>query len=81
MTVTNIPESKELKKLVASFSDYLEKKGPVKEWTDSYLLKVRDRFRKAAAKNRGKWCFEFYECLQELNKESIKRNLNAMTDH
>ena len=81
MAVTNVTESKELKKLINSLQEYLEKKGPVKEWTDSYLLKARDRFRKAAAKNRGKWCFEFYECLQELNKESIKRGLQAMTEH
>ena len=81
MATTDIPESKELKKLINSFQEYIEKKGPVKEWTDAYLLKVRDRYRKAAAKNRGKWCFEFYECLQGLNKESIKRGLPVENDH
>lgn len=74
-------DNKELKKLLEGFKELIETKGAVKDWTDSYLLKTRDKYRKAAAKNRGRWSFEFYECLQELNKESIKRNLFLGTEH
>ena len=74
-------ESKELSKLLESFQEVVESKGSVKEWTDSFLIKTRDKYRKAAVKNRGKWSFDFYECLQELNKESIKRNLFLGTEH
>jgi len=74
-------EAKELKKLLESFKESVESKGPIKSWTDSFLIKSRDKYRKAAVKNRGKWSFEFYECLQELNKESIKRNLFLGTEH
>ncbi len=74
-------ESKELFKLLEAFQELVESKGSVKEWTDSFLVKTRDKYRKAAVKNRGRWSFEFYECLQELNKESIKRNLFLGTEH
>jgi hypothetical protein len=74
-------DSKDIIKLSEGFAELIEKKGEIKDWSDSQLLKQRDRYRKAAYKNRGKWTFEFYECLQALNKESIKRNLDPKTDH
>jgi hypothetical protein len=74
-------DSKELTKLLENFEEIIKSKGPIKGWTDSYLLKARDKYRKAAVKNRGRWSFGFYECLQELNKESIKRNLFLGTEH
>ncbi len=72
-------EEKQLNKLVESYVAFIDKKGIVEEWTDAAILRMRDRFRLAARKTRGCWTFDFYEALQILNKESIKRDLKAAT--
>ncbi len=79
MAVTLTKEEKELGKLVMAYNGYLKSKGSIEEWTDKFLLSARDKFRKLSRKTRGQWSFEFYEALQELNKESIKRNLQPST--
>jgi len=60
--------------LVGGFKNTLKSKGPLEEWTDSVLKNLRDKFRLLARKTRGNWTFDFYESLQALNKESIKRD-------
>lgn len=64
---------KALLKLINSYESCIQSKGPVSKWTDSFLLKTRDKFRLTARDHRGSWTVEFYEVLQELNKESLKR--------
>ena len=54
-------------------------KGKIRDWTDTFLLKFRDKVRLVSRKTRGVWSFAFYEMLQNLNKESIKRDLNPAT--
>ena len=58
----------------------LEAKGHPSEWTDAFLLKTRDKFRLAARKHRGEWSIEFYESLQEINRESLKRKQEPATN-
>ena len=43
------------------------------------VKEYRDKMRKVARNTRGFWSFNFYEMLQNLNKESIKRDLNPAT--
>lgn len=74
--------SKEEKKVNKSTEDYekaLSKKGDIEEWTDAFLLKFRDKMRLIARDTRGFWTFDFYEGLQAINKESIKRDLPPAT--
>lgn len=71
--------AKPLLKLVESFEKLSKSKGPVEEWTDKFLLSTRDRFRKAARKHRGGWNIDFYEALQTINKESLKRGQKPQT--
>jgi hypothetical protein len=66
---------KQLGQLTVIFKNTLKTKGPLEEWTNSVLKNLRDKFRLAARKTRGNWTFDFYESLQALNKEGIKRNL------
>jgi len=66
---------KVLGQLVGSFKNTLKSKGPLEEWTDSVLRNLRDKFRLVARKTRGNWTFDFYESLQALNKEGIKRDI------
>lgn len=68
------------KKLFEEFKKLKQSKGPMKSWTDAQLLKLRDKFRKIARKNRGEWTLKFYELLQEINKEGVKRGLPQKTD-
>lgn len=76
---TNTKEEKQIEKMVDDFKKTSKTKGKIKEWTDMFLLKYRDKIRLAARKTRGFWSFDFYEMLQNLNKESIKRDLNPAT--
>ena len=68
-----------MSKVIDSYEGYLDKKGDLDDWTDTLILKTRDRFRKIARKHRGDWSFRFYEYLQDLNKESTRRDLNQET--
>jgi len=65
--------AKPLLKLIDEYKLAIRAKGPVLEWPDSFLAKVREKYRDAARKHRGSWSIEFYETLQDINKESIKR--------
>ncbi len=60
-------------KLIDEYKKTIKAKGPVLEWSDSFLERVRDKYRDAARRYRGEWSIEFYETLQNINKESIKR--------
>jgi hypothetical protein len=80
MPTSNQETPKELLKLIETYQTYLKSKGTVPDWADSFLLKTRDRFRLAARKHRGQWSVEFYETLQEINKESIKRGQPLATN-
>lgn len=66
-------------KAVDDYKKTAKTKGKIKDWTDAFLLKYRDKMRLAARKTRGFWSFDFYEALQNVNKESIKRDLNPAT--
>lgn len=79
MTATLAKADKHLAKLVKDYKASLKAKGSIEEWGDKFLLTLRDRFRVLSRKTRGQWSFEFYEALQELNKESIKRDLKPGT--
>ena len=72
-------EEKQLQKLVDTYTKAVKAKGDIEEWSDKYLLSLRDKFRVLARKTRGYWSFDFYEALQDLNKESIKRDLKPAT--
>ena len=56
-----------------------KKSGDFSKWTDKLVLSTRDKMRKIAKKCRGKWTLEFYESLQLINKESLKRKLTQKT--
>ena len=79
MPKTLTKEEKQLDKLVQDYKKAIKTKGDIKDWTDAYLLKFRDKWRIAARKTRGSWTFDFYEILQLINKESIKRDLKPGT--
>ena len=72
-------EEKQLTKLVDAYNKSVKSKGDIEEWTDKFLLSTRDKLRVAARKTRGFWTFDFYEVLQLINKESIKRDLKPET--
>lgn len=72
-------EEKELSKLVNIYTKTVDSQGDIEAWTDKHLISLRDKFRVLARKTRGYWTFDFYESLQDLNKESIKRNLKLET--
>ena len=71
--------AKEIKNHLSKFKTAKKSKGPIKDWTDAFLLKERDKMRKFARKHRGEWSLEFYETLQDLNKASVKRKLPQAT--
>lgn len=72
-------EEKRLIDLVDNYKKSIKSKGDIKEWSDQFLTTVRDKFRQLARGTRGAWTFEFYEALQMINKESIKRDLDPET--
>jgi len=79
MPATLTKEEKQLTKLVDGYKKAIKTKGDIKAWGDPFLLKTRDQWRLAARKTRGSWTFDFYEVLQLINKESIKRDLKPGT--
>ncbi len=70
---------KQLEILLRTYKKTIESKGKPIEWSDSYLLKIRDQFRKTARRFRGIWTEDFFETLQDINRESIKRGLRPGT--
>ncbi len=72
-------EEKQIEKIIDDYKKTFKNKGKIKDWADAFLLKYRDKVRLIARKTRGFWSFAFYETLQNLNKESIKRDLNPAT--
>ena len=68
-----------IKKAIKLYKSSKRKFGDFSKWADKGVLKVRDKMRKIARKNRGKWTLEFYESLQLINKESLKRKLSQKT--
>ena len=68
-----------IKKGIKVYKDAKKKLGNVPKWSDKNVLSIRDKMRKTARKNRGKWTSEFYESLQLINKESLKRKLTQKT--
>tara|TARA_B100001989_G_C24344083_1_gene366431 strand:+ start:178 stop:420 length:243 start_codon:yes stop_codon:yes gene_type:complete len=72
-------EETQISKAMDDYKKTSKSKGKIKDWTDVFLLKYRDKMRTVARKTRGFWSFAFYEMLQNLNKESIKRDLNPAT--
>ena len=79
MPAASTKEEKMVSKAMDDFKKTSKTKGKIKDWTDTFLLKYRDKMRLVARKTRGFWSFNFYEALQNLNKESIKRDLNPAT--
>lgn len=70
----------DIKSGIKAFKDSKKKYGSsISKWTDKQVLSIRDRMRKIARKHRGKWTLDFYESLQLINKESIKRKLTQKT--
>lgn len=67
------------KTALESFYKQKKAKKQLNSWTDSVLLRIRDKLRRFARKNRGEWTLEFYEVLQEINKEAAKRKLPQET--
>ncbi len=68
-----------IKKAISLFKDSKKKFGDFSKWSDKQVLSTRDKMRQNARKNRGKWTLEFYETLQLINKESLKRKLTQKT--
>ena len=65
----------QITKLLNEYKTALKAKGTLAEWNDSLLKKTRDKFRTLSRETRGDWTLDFYEALQKINKESIKRDL------
>lgn len=68
-----------IKKSISLFKDSKKKFGDLSKWSDKQVIGIRDKMRLGARKNRGKWTLEFYETLQLINKESLKRKLTQKT--
>ena len=68
-----------VKKAIVLYKKSKKKFGDFTKWTDKSVLNIRNKMRKIAKKNRGKWTLEFYESLQLINKESLKRKLTQKT--
>lgn len=68
-----------VKKAIKQYKDSKKKSGDFSKWSDKQVLGIRDKMRKVARKNRGKWILEFYESLQLINKESLRRKLSQKT--
>ena len=71
--------SDNLKGAIKLYKTNKKKIGELSKWTDKQVLGIRDKMRKIAKKNRGKWTLEFYESLQLINKESLRRKLSQRT--
>lgn len=71
--------SDSVKKAIKLYKDSKKKIGDFTKWSDKQVLAIRDKMRKVSRKNRGKWTLEFYESLQLINKESLKRKLTQKT--
>ncbi|OGI07637.1 MAG: hypothetical protein A3I68_04550 [Candidatus Melainabacteria bacterium RIFCSPLOWO2_02_FULL_35_15] len=71
--------SDSVKKAIKLYKDNKKKIGDFIKWSDKQVLAIRDKMRKVSRKNRGKWTLEFYESLQLINKESLKRKLTQKT--
>ena len=69
----------EIKKAIILYKKSKKKFGDLSKWTDTNVVGVRNKMRKIAKKNRGKWTLELYESLQLINKESLKRKLTQKT--
>ena len=67
------------KKAIKLYKGNKKKHGDLSKWSDKNILSIRDKMRKIARKNRGKWTLELYESLQLINKESLKRKLTQKT--
>jgi hypothetical protein len=68
-----------VKKAIKLYKSSKKKFGDLSKWTDKNIIGIRDKMRKIARKNRGKWTLELYESLQIINKESLKRKLTQKT--
>ncbi|MBI3589762.1 MAG: hypothetical protein HY094_00065 [Candidatus Melainabacteria bacterium] len=68
-----------VKKAIKLYKGSKKKFGDFSKWSDKNILSIRDKMRKIARKNRGKWTLELYESLQLINKESLKRKLTQKT--
>ena len=68
-----------VKKAIKLYKGSKKKFGDFGKWSDKQVLAIRDKMRKISRKNRGKWTLEFYESLQLINKESLKRKLTQKT--
>jgi len=68
-----------VKKAIMLYKSSKKKYGDFSKWTDKNIISIRDKMRKMARKNRGKWTLELYESLQLINKESLKRKLSQKT--
>lgn len=68
-----------IKKAIKLYKSSKKKLGDFTKWSDKNVQAIRDKMRKSAKKNRGKWTLEFYESLQLINKESLKRKLTQKT--
>lgn len=68
-----------IKKAIKLYKGSKKKLGDFTKWSDKNVQGIRDKMRKIAKKNRGKWTLEFYESLQLINKESLKRKLTQKT--
>ena len=68
-----------IKKTIKLYKGNKKKLGDFSKWSDKQVVSTRDKMRKIARENRGKWSLEFYESLQVINKESLKRKLTQKT--
>ena len=68
-----------MEKVTRLFKISKKKLGELSKWSDRQVLSVRDKMRKTARKSRGQWTLEFYETLQLINKESLRRKLTQKT--
>ena len=68
-----------IKKTIKLYKGSKKRFGDFSKWNDKQVISIRDKMRKIARKNRGKWSLEFYESLQFINKESLKRKLTQRT--
>jgi len=68
-----------VKKAIKIYKSSKKKLGDFSKWSDKQVLSIRDKMRKLAKKNRGKWTLDLYESLQLINKESLKRKLTQKT--
>jgi hypothetical protein len=68
-----------VKKAIKLYKDSKKKSGDFSKWSDKQVQSIRDKMRKIARENRGRWTLEFYESLQLINKETLRRKLTQKT--